>query len=449
MDCSICCEKFNKSSHFKVECKTCEDDSMTACRSCCKKYLIDNSITPKCMICKVEWDKDFLFDNFTKIFINKDLKEIKENTLLEIEISKLPDSQNDAENAKIIKGLEKQILILRECEFKLKDKLLKNKKNIQEITNTIYEIKRHKPTKLIKEFTCKCPIDDCKGFLDEKYNCGLCDNQICIKCMEIKNEEHECDSDKVETIKLLKKDTKGCPKCGQLIYKIDGCDQMWCPPCHTTFSWRTGQVEEGNIHNPEYYRWMRENNQTLARNPGDEPFDPCGNNNINIRMLNEIIMINFKPHTKESLQIFNMHRLVGHIDMLIRYQNTINIENEDTLKNMRIDYLLNDLGKLTWKTKLQIIDKKQEKEKQMINIWTLLKYVIIEYMGKISENFRVNRDVHQIIIDILTESKKIILYCNNSFKKIGKIYNCVYPGITSEWTLINNWKAYQKRITKK
>ena len=418
MDCSICCEKFNKSSHFKVECKTCEDDSMTACRSCCKKYLIDNSITPKCMICKVEWDKDFLFDNFTKIFINKDLKEIKENTLLEIEISKLPDSQNDAENAKIIKGLEKQILILRECEFKLKDKLLKNKKNIQEITNTIYEIKRHKPTKLIKEFTCKCPIDDCKGFLDEKYNCGLCDNQICIKCMEIKNEEHECDSDKVETIKLLKKDTKGCPKCGQLIYKIDGCDQMWCPPCHTTFSWRTGQVEEGNIHNPEYYRWMRENNQTLARNPGDEPFDPCGNNNINIRMLNEIIMINFKPHTKESLQIFNMHRLVGHIDMLIRYQNTINIENEDTLKNMRIDYLLNDLGKLTWKTKLQTIDKKQEKEKQMINIWTLLKYVIIEYMGKISENFRVNRDVHQIIIDILTESKKIILYCNNSFKKI-------------------------------
>ena len=263
MDCSICCEKFNKSSHFKVECKTCEDDSLTACRSCCKKYLIDNSITPKCMICKVEWDKDFLFDNFTKIFINKDLKEIKENTLLEIEISKLPDSQNDAENAKIIKGLEKQILILRECEFKLKDKLLKNKKNIQEITNTIYEIKRHKPTKLIKEFTCKCPIDDCKGFLDEKYNCGLCDNQICIKCMEIKNEEHECDSDKVETIKLLKKDTKGCPKCGQLIYKIDGCDQMWCPPCHTTFSWRTGQVEEGNIHNPEYYRWMRENNQTL------------------------------------------------------------------------------------------------------------------------------------------------------------------------------------------
>ena len=144
-----------------------------------------------------------------------------------------------------------------------------------------------------------------------------------------------------------------------------------------------------------------------------------------------------------------MHRLVGHIDMLIIHQNTINVENEKTLKNMRVDYLLNDLGKLTWKTKLQTIDKKQEKERKMINIWTLLKYVIIEYMWKISENFRIHRDVHQIIVDILTESQKIILYCNNSFKKIGKIYNCVYPGIKEEWTHMDNWKAYQKRITKK
>ena len=44
MDCSICCEKFNKSTRFKIECKTCPDINIQACRDCCKKYLLDNGI---------------------------------------------------------------------------------------------------------------------------------------------------------------------------------------------------------------------------------------------------------------------------------------------------------------------------------------------------------------------------------------------------------------------
>ena len=75
----------------------------------------------------------------------------------------------------------------------------------------------------------------------------------------------------------MKKDTKPCPKCGQLIHKINGCDQMWCPGCKTPFSWRTGEIERGHVHNPEYYRWMRETGQNIGRDPLDERFDPCGN----------------------------------------------------------------------------------------------------------------------------------------------------------------------------
>ena len=38
--------------------------------------------------------------------------------------------------------------------------------------------------------------------------------------MEIKGEDHECDEDKKETVKLLRQDTKPCPKCGELIHKL-------------------------------------------------------------------------------------------------------------------------------------------------------------------------------------------------------------------------------------
>ena len=63
------------------------------------------------------------------------------------------------------------------------------------------------------------------------------------------------------TVKYLQKDTKPCPKCGARISKVDGCDQMWCVGCKCTFSWNTGKIQTGGVlHNPEYYRWMREQN---------------------------------------------------------------------------------------------------------------------------------------------------------------------------------------------
>ena len=450
MDCSICCEKFNKSTHFKIECKTCEDTSITTCRACCKKYLIDNSISPKCMICKVEWDKEFLFDNFTKVFINKELKEIKENVLLEKEISKLADTQEYAEKIKIVRGLEKQKVELHNKEMKYKEKIRKIADKIKDINNSIVTIHSTKVTRG-KEFCCKCPIDNCKGFLDSNYICGLCENTICKKCMETKDENHECDNDKIETIKLLKKDTRPCPKCGQLIFKIDGCDQMWCPPCHTTFSWRTGLIEEGNIHNPEYYRWMRENNQSIPRNVGDEPYNPCGNNIIPSHNFLTIIRKAFpynKTDTVETIIMFNMHRIVGHITDMDRYADIDRTHVNDKLRDLRVLYLFNQLTKESWKSKLQTIDKKQEKERKIIDVWNLLKIVIIEYIGKIVENQNYI-DLKIIILNIIQESKNIRKYCNNSFEKIGKIYTCVYPGITQEWKDIDNYKKYLSPIKKK
>ena len=452
MDCCICCEKFNKSTHFKVECKTCKDTSTTACRACCKKYLLDNSISPKCMICKVEWDKEFLFDNFTKVFINKELKEIKENVLLEQEISKLPDTQEYAEKIKIVRGLEKQKEILYAEETKYREKIVKITKTVKDINRSIATIYSSKVTK-DKEFCCKCPIDNCKGFLDSNYICGLCDNTICKKCMESKDDDHECDKDKIETIKLLKKDTKGCPKCGQLIFKIDGCDQMWCPPCHTTFSWRTGQVEEGSIHNPEYYRWMRENNQVIPRNIGDEPYNPCGNNIIPLHTFIRIIRKVFpSSHGRYGVVsndiekiLTNMHRIIVHIDDMDRYAN-IEIENTDTkLRDLRVSYLFNEITKELWKEKLQIIDKKQEKQQKFNNVWNLLKIVMIEYIGKITENQQ-SDNLKNIILNIILESTNIRNYCNDSFKKIGKIYTCVYPGITEDWKNCDNYKKHIAHI---
>ena len=39
MDCSVCCEKLNKSNHKNIICNYCE---FSACKTCIQKYLIEN-----------------------------------------------------------------------------------------------------------------------------------------------------------------------------------------------------------------------------------------------------------------------------------------------------------------------------------------------------------------------------------------------------------------------
>jgi hypothetical protein len=75
----------------------------------------------------------------------------------------------------------------------------------------------------VKKFIRKCPMNECRGFLSSRWKCGTCDTNICNKCNEPKTDDHVCNPQNVETMNLLNKDTKPCPKCGTMICKISGC----------------------------------------------------------------------------------------------------------------------------------------------------------------------------------------------------------------------------------
>lgn len=468
-ECSICCEVFNKSNRSKIICKTCESDDIIACQSCAKRYILDQPTDPSCMICKIEWDTEFLRNNFTKVFVDKELKTHRENYLLEKQLAMLPETQEYAEQLKLIDGLEKQKNIILINKRKLEKELKKLYTDITQIDNTITQIKYGTHAYLSGKddtrfkFSYKCPVQNCNGFLNEKFECGICDNKICKHCMEIKHLDHECDEEKKETVKLLHQDTKPCPKCGELINKIiGGCDQMYCIKCHTAFSWKTGILERGHIHNPEYYRWMRENGKDIPRDPLDIRYDVCGNNIIDYRSLLRIVRIYFPSNSIEdtknyrgfnthiiqdcsqTVKIANMHRMIGHINYLnTDYQNENRYE-EQYLKNMRAQYILNKITKDEFKKKLQMLEKKKNKSKKINDIWNLLNLVLIEYIGKITEKMYEKDEGIKIINDIIKESEKIRIYCNNSFSNVGKIFNMVTPGINFDWIQINNWNAYLK-----
>jgi len=71
---------------------------------------------------------------------------------------------------------------------------------------------------------------------------------------------HECNPDNLASAKLIDAETRPCPKCGARVFKISGCNQMFCTACNDcAFDWVTGRIET-IIHNPHYFEFQRQRN---------------------------------------------------------------------------------------------------------------------------------------------------------------------------------------------
>ena len=137
--------------------------------------------------------------------------------------------------------------------------------------------KNKTPKKKKINYVSNCPREGCNGLVNEKYTCELCNSVVCKKCFEIigvkvegeKLPEHTCDEATLASAKLIKSQTKPCPKCSARIFKISGCDQMWCTNCNVAFDWASGNLIKGRIHNPHYFQWLKNNNEgnTVVRAP--------------------------------------------------------------------------------------------------------------------------------------------------------------------------------------
>jgi len=219
MSCNICCDNYNKSTHIKVCCPYCDFD---VCRSCCETYILSENV-PKCMKpdCAKEWSRKFLRENFTNVFLNSKYKEHLEDVLFDQEKALLPATQHLVEEKLAKKKLKKE---LSDLNLLIED-LSKQKRELERQIH--YGIIPPKDEKERARFVRQCPANGCRGFLSSQWKCGICEQWTCPECHELKGPtrdcEHKCDPNNIETAKLLNKDSKPCPKCQSLIFKISGC----------------------------------------------------------------------------------------------------------------------------------------------------------------------------------------------------------------------------------
>ena len=373
--CDVCCEKFNLSTRKKVDCSYCP---FNFCRSCCSEYLLNVPNDPQCMNCKKPWSREFLATSFTQVWMNTDYKAKREELLYDRERSLMPATQPYVEKEaqkrneeKTIKKYEKEreelnaeyhkVRNMKELSVSDRYKILEDidinlnylATKAKWCTHRIGLLTGSETVEEKRRFVRACPANECRGFLSTSWKCGLCEVWVCPECHEMKGHdrdiEHTCKPENLETARLLEKDSKPCPSCGSVIFKINGCDQMFCTQCNTAFSWNTGRIEKGRVHNPHYFEYLRQRGGELNREIGDIP---CGGV-PDPRSYMHRVRKGYLPEKEPNIQnVMDAIQGAIHIENVTLYRYRVN--QVDDNRDLRIKFMLNDFDEVEFKRLLQV-----------------------------------------------------------------------------------------------
>ena len=474
-DCQICCETFNKTTRSRIECGHCD---LEVCKKCVRYYLLGTTSGAHCMGCKSAWERDFTQKSLNKSFYNGDYKNRRKDLLFEGEKARFPETMPAVENYRNIQTWQKEEKDMQIAIDQMREQLWELEKNKRKINNSIRRAKTGEVIEEKKEasqFIRKCPADGCEGFLSSAWKCGVCNIWACSHCFAAKgfdkNAEHTCNTDDVASAELIKKETKPCPACGTRIFKISGCDQMWCTACHIAFSWRTGMRVNGVIHNPHFYAFQREGGVAVIQNPGAQI---CGGlptyyqirdrkralyHNKVFRKWIDNALSNMKgdewkrytyPNQKllAGLEnnIQNIHRGANHFQYTILDRFRQHCQQAQDNKELRIKFICGEMTEQNMKTQLLKRDTQYNKRQALLHIYELMGAVytetVIDIHNAMLEFVRDNQEVSEkqtpfdnvmqasrvlkvlkrIHINIM-KTERVRIYCNIELCKISAIYH--------------------------
>lgn len=380
-ECSICYTPFDGRKHRRHQCSNCQHE---ACFTCHKTFLLGNSTEARCMNCNVAWSMVFLFRHFPASFV-MDYRKSRRDMIWNRELYQLPtiteyvDQKNQEEAA-----LQQQTRAKMEVmDLKNQYRLLKGKRGA-EVTSaraSIRQMKKQKEEEELKasraKWTCSsaahrihrrflnprleagpqevestnstyrnrpCIKEDCRGFVNSQGRCPICSTTVCMDCnLEVtEGQSHTCQQSDIDNWHAICKHSKPCPSCHVYIFKISGCNQMFCTNCSTPFDWVTGRIVTGPIHNPHYYEQLFDNARRERFQPIADPREDCDHRELmDARMLHRRLRQNETLSDSDRQNIMERQRILNHIRYVVL--SRVNSITDERYRAYIFDALLDHL----------------------------------------------------------------------------------------------------------
>lgn len=233
---------------------------------------------------------------------------------------------------------------------------------------------------------------------------------------------------------------------------VRNCDQMWCTMCKVAFSWRTGKIETGHVHNPHALEWRRQNGG-LARDVADVP---CGGLIDEEHLLQPLGAIYFNDpdddvwHTKYVLKkkrvcTRKLFTIYHYVNETIAYIQQLQTNNK--LSSLRVDYILGNITEEKWKQAIFVAERKTERNLATRMILEVLRDTMIDLFRDLVEKLREHikrgpklngnlykKEADKILVAFYNEADRIREFVNASFEEeLSIIGSTKYIQILPHW----------------
>lgn len=191
---------------------------------------------------------------------------------------------------------------------------------------------------------------------------------------------------------------------------------MYCTQCNTAFSWRTGEIETGTIHNPHYYDYLRTiNGGEAPRNAGDVP---CGG----LAGAYTVEMFLRRGHYDMNTigtPLLSFHQKLAHIiNEIQQLPNTLFHPNTNT--DLRVKYLAGEIDEAAMKKALQMREKKLQKQYALRQLYEML-------TATGADIFRSLLARSQTAGEAVKELRQLFNYANECITTINSQYGSKIP----------------------
>lgn len=262
---------------------------------------------------------------------------------------------------------------------------------------------------------------------------------------KLKN-NHECKQEDIDSVKEIRNHSRPCPSCKSRIFRISGCNTMWCTRCNTGFNWRTGLVitDARDLHNPHYIDFVRNNpsfqyNHTRPANTSPATADiptqlqpptienmenPCDRvtlETIQLPSSSDVIVHTYKLNLAMRIIIIFFQQQMGHVRWLAR-RKFLDANRYDEVE-YALRYVTNRWDERRWRIQVEHHDRFRQTNQEYVD-------VIMTWMVVMNDLFatHITRLPYRAEISVpdakhfIKQLCHISEYTNNTLSEMDKMY---------------------------